>query len=620
MYLFNGKILRVDLTNNKVKVESWDVSKAKEIIGPLYLAAKILVEEVPKEADPYSPENKLVWATGAMLGTPAPVANKSIIVARSPLTNAWGDAIASTYAGTQLKQAGYDLLVVEGKAEKPVYIWIHDDHVDIKDATKLWGSSTFDAFSTLKKELGDKVSVVAIGPSGEKLVRMACILGDDYRAFGRCGLGAVMGSKNLKAIAVRGTKSIEIADKEKFNELSKKMTSTIINAPARKNFHNYGTSAGVVSFNQMGNLPVRNWTRGYFPNAEKISGQRMAETILVERKACWRCPIGCGRIVEIKSGPYAIPKTAGPEYETIGALGSLCYVDNLEAIAKANYLCNFYGVDTISAGGAIAWAMEAFEKGIISEKDTGGIELRFGNADAMVKMVELICKREGFGAILSEGVKRAAEKIGKGSEEFAIHVKGLELPMHSPYRFKCMGLQYATSNRGACHNRGSPAYVARGMTNPEIGLDKVMDGLKEEGCGVVTKIHQDACTLVDALGYCKFGIFFCKVPLTLLADLYSAALGTKATLEELMKAAERIWLVERAFNIKMGLTAKDDTLPKRFEKEPPPDGAVKGQRVKLDVMLKEYYEARGYDELGRPKKEKLGELGLDFLIPILYGE
>ena len=440
----------------------------------------------------------------------------------------------------------------------------------------------------------------------------------NYRTFGRCGIGAVMGSKKLKAVVVKGTKEVPVAREDKFRELSKKMYEIVTTSPARKRFYDFGTAGAVVPFNEMGNLPIRNWTRGYFPGAEKISGEKMVETILVDRKACWMCPICCGRVVEVKTGPYATPRTAGPEYETLAALGSLCYVDNLEAVAKANYICNSYGVDTISTGAVIAFAMELYERGVLTKEDTGGIELKFGSADAMVKMVELICRREGLGDLLAEGVKRAAEKIGRGAEKYAIHVKGLELPMHSPYRFKCMGLQYATSNRGACHNRGSPAYVARGILHPELGLSEKLDGFTEKGWGKVTKIHQDACTLVDALGFCKFAVFHCGTPFTLLAELFSAAIGVDVTLQDLMKGAERIWILERSFNVKMGLTSRDDTLPVRFIKEPPPDGAAKGQTVNLEVMLREYYEERGLDELGRPKVEKLKELGLDVVIPIIY--
>jgi len=619
--VLTGKILRIDLSTNSIKVETWNVEEAKKYIGVLGIAAKIMLEEVDKQTDPYDPENLFIWATGALVGTRGPAINKSIVISKSPLTNGWGDAIFSAFAGVQLKWAGYDAVVVKGKAEKPVYLWITEDNVEIRDASKFWGLGLHKAFKAIKEELKDsKASIIGIGPAGEKLVRIANVMSDDWRAAGRCGLGAVMGSKNLKAIAVKGEKELKVADEARFNEVREKILKIIVQSAAAKNFRAYGTSAGVVAFERIGNLPIKNWTRGTFPEAYEISGQKMAETILVRSKACFACPIACGRVVKIEEGPYKLPgEVAGPEYETIAALGSLIMNSNLKSIAKANYICNDYGIDTISTGSAIAFAMELFEKNIISEKDTGGIRLEWGDPDVMLKMVELIAKKEGFGTILGEGVKRAAEIIGKGAEKYAIHVKGLELPMHNPYRLKAMGLQYATSNRGACHNRGSPGYVERGILNPEIGLDTKVDPFTEVGKGRITKIHQDACIMLDAIGACKFNYFFPRVPLTLLADLYVAATGIKVKLEDLMKAAERIWLIERAFNVKMGITRKDDTLPERFLKEPIPDGAIKGQIVKLDIMLEEYYRERGYDDQGRPLKEKLKELNLDFVIPIIYG-
>ncbi len=616
-----GRILRVNLSTNDIKVETWNTQEAEKYIGALGIVARKMFEEINQQTQPYDPENLFIWATGALVGTRGPAINKSIVISKSPLTNCWGDAIFSAFAGIQLKWAGYDAVVVEGKSEKPVYIWIKDEDVEIRNASNLWGKGLHETFKTIKDELKDsKTSIIGIGPSGEKLVRIANVISDDWRAAGRCGLGSVMGSKNLKAIAVRGEGEIKVDDEDKFNSVKEKILKIIVESTAAKNFRLYGTSAGVVAFEQMGNLPVKNWSRGTFPAAYEISGQKMAETILVRSKSCFGCPMACGRVVKIEEGPYALPgEVAGPEYETIAALGSLIMNSNLQSIAKGNYICNDYGVDTISAGSAIAFAMELFEKGIISEGDTGGIELRWGDPDTMLKMIELIVKKEGFGAILGEGVKQAAKIIGKGSNRYAMHVKGLELPFHNPYRLKAMGLQYATCNRGACHNRGSPGYVERGILSPELGLDTKVDPFIEKGKGKITKIHQDACTFIDAIGACKFNYFFPRVPLTLLADLYVAATGFKVTLEELLKAAERIWLIERAFNIKMGIDRKDDRLPERFLKEPVPDGAIKGQTVNLDIMLEEYYKERGYDEQGRPSIEKLRELGLDFIIPVIYG-
>jgi aldehyde:ferredoxin oxidoreductase len=609
---YAGKLLRVDLSKNSVYEEKLDLSLARNLIGALGIASKIMLEELNPSIEPFSPENKLILATGALTGSTVPAANKSIMISRSPLTGIWGEAIFSANCGIELKRAGYDILVIEGRAEKPVYLWIVDGKTEIRDANALWGMETFDASDAIRKDLGEKNAAVAcIGPAGEKLVRLASIVSDNGRVAGRCGLGAVMGSKKLKAIACRGSKKIEVINPESVAKLRNEIIEGV--KEKTKGISDYGTSVGVESFEEMGNLPVKNWTKSTFPNASKIGGRAMAETILIGRKSCFACPIGCGRYVEVKEGLYAF-KGYGPEYETVAALGSLCMNDNLESIAKANDLCNRLGIDTISTGASIAFAMECYDKGIITKDDTGGIELKWGDHETIVKMVELIGKKEGFGAILGEGSRRTAEKIGKGSEDRAMHVKGLELPMHSPYRFKEMGLQYAVSERGACHLRGYSFLPARGILIPDLGFDKKLDGLIVEDKWRVTKIMQDACRMIDALGMCKFAVFFGRMPLTTVADFYTAVTGWETKLDDLMKAGERIWMLQRTFNVKMGTQRKDDTLPKRFLKEPMSEGAAKGQVVELETMLKKYYEIRGLDEDGKPKKEKLKELGLDFAI------
>jgi aldehyde:ferredoxin oxidoreductase len=616
VYGYAGKILRVDLSSGKIRDEPLDMEWAKKLIGGAGYAAKILFEEVGPGVDPLSPENRLIFMTTPAIGSGFPCGNKMQVVSRSPLTGIWGDATFSPRFALELKKAGYDGIVVQGKSDKPVYLWISDGKAEIRDASKLWGKETFETVELIRKELGDEnIRVAAIGPSGEMQLKLACIMSDDGRAAGRCGLGAVMGSKKLKAVAARGNGKIEVADPEKIRALSAEAIK--ISMEKTQGLRNFGTAAGVLTFEEMGNLPIRNFTRGRFPGAANISGQRMAETILIRREACFTCPIACGRYVEVKEGPYKM-KGFGPEYETIAMLGSSCWIDNLEAIAKANDICNRYGMDTISVGGTIAFAMECYEKGLITKADTGGLELTWGNHEAMVKLVEQMCKKEGFGAVLCDGSRIAAQRIGKGAEKYAMQVKGLEIPAHNPYRFKTMGLNYATGNRGACHNRGSPAYPARGILSPEIGLGEKYDGLSPVGGGRITKIHQDACALVDSFGMCKFMQFFGGLNLNMMTELYNAITGSNATLQELMKAGERIWNLQRAFSVRMGLTKKDDRLPERFLKEPPPDGAIAGQVVELDQMLEEYYRERKLDANGRPSEEKLRELGLDFVIKALY--
>ncbi|MEM3173306.1 MAG: aldehyde ferredoxin oxidoreductase family protein [Candidatus Bathyarchaeia archaeon] len=608
---YAGKIVEVNLSNGCVKEENLDLSLARRLIGCLGISSKIMLEMVDRDVEPLSPENKLIFATGVLTGSNAPAACKSIIVSRSPLTNIWGESIFSANSGIELKRAGYDMLLVDGKAEKPVYLWIHDGGIEIRDASGIWGMDTFTACESIKKDLGErKAAVASIGPAGERLVRLASIISDNGRAAGRCGLGAVMGSKNLKAIAVLGSRRIDVANPEALAGLSREIVEIV--KDRMKAFTEYGTSRGVVAFEEMGNLPIKNWIMGRFPGAEKISGMKMAETILSDRKSCFSCPVACGRYVKISEGPYAPLEGYGPEYETIAALGSLCMNDNLEAIAKANDLCNRFGLDTISVGATIAFAMECYEKGIVTKEDTGGVELRWGDPDAIIKMVVLIGRREGFGAILGEGVKRAAEIIGKGAERYAMHVKGLEIPMHNPYRFKEMGLQYAVSERGACHLRGLSMLPSRGILLPDIGFNEKLDGFAIEGKAHVVKVMQDVCRVVDALGICKFVYLFGGVPLRKIVQLYTAVTGWETTLEDLLRAGERIWMLQRLFNVRMGVSRKDDTLPRRFLEEPMVDGAAKGQTVNLEPMLEEYYVERGLDCEGRPRREKLLELGLDF--------
>ncbi|MEM2341675.1 MAG: aldehyde ferredoxin oxidoreductase family protein [Candidatus Bathyarchaeia archaeon] len=613
---YAGKILRVNLSKGSFTVKDLDLSLMRSLIGCLGVASKIMLEEVDPSVEPLSAENKLILATGPLTGSTAPAANKSAVISRSPLTGIWGEAIFSANCGIELKRAGYDMIIVEGKSEKPVYLWISDGVVDIRDAGSIWGMDTFTSCEAIKGDLGERDAAVAcIGPAGERLVRLAAIISDNGRAAGRCGLGAVMGSKKLKAIAIKGSQRINVADQDMLNRLRSEIIETV--RERMKPFSDYGTARGVVAFEEMGNLPVKNWTKGRFPGAEKISGMRMAETILAGRKACFACPVACGRYVRISSGKYAPLEGYGPEYETIAALGSLCMNDNLEAIAKANDLCNRFGLDTISVGATISFAMECYERGIITRDDTDGIDLVWGNDEAIIRMIELIGLKKDFGAILGEGSMRATNIIGRGAERYAMHSKGLEIPMHNPYRFKEMGLQYATSERGACHLRGLSMLPARGVLIPDLGFDKKIDGFSIEGKAHLVKVMQDACRVIDALGICKFIVFFGGIPLRRVAELYTAVTGWETTLEDLMRAGERIWMLQRAFNVRMGVRRKDDTLPKRFLEEPMCEGAAKGQIVELEPMLNEYYSERGLDDEGKPKIEKLRELSLDFAIKFI---
>jgi aldehyde:ferredoxin oxidoreductase len=617
-----GKLLRIRLSDLKVSVESLDFEVARKLVGGDGYAANILYNEVTSSITPYSTENRLIFMTGPLTGSMVPGGNRWAVVARSPLTDIFGESHAGGFWGTELKSAGFDGVIVQGRAESPVYLWIHDKEVEIRKADDLWGMETFEAYRTIQSELGDqKTRIIGIGPAGEKLVRIAAIICSDRGAAGRTGLGAVMGSKNLKAIAVRGTGKIPIVDENRVRELLGKVREALkvppLNAYDHRNLGRDGTAYGVETFNVIGNLPTKNWTVGSFAGAEKISGPTMSKTILSRRTACFNCPISCGRYIEVKAGPYSPLSGPGPEYEAIASFGSLCMNENLESIAKANDICNRLGTDTISCGASIAFAMECYEKGTITPENTGGVKLSWGNHEAIIRMTELIGRKEGFGATLGEGVRIAAQKIGKGAENCAIHVKGLEIPMHNPRILKAQGLGYATSNRGACHNQGSPMYVERGVLLPDYGFDKSLNGIATEGKARLTMIHQNICTAVDAMGMCKFVVLLTYViPPTLLAEFYSAVTGLETDHNELLRLGERIWNLKRAFNIEMGLSRQHDTLPKRFLEETVQEGPAKGQIVELEPMLNVYYALRGWDCEGRPTKEKLRELGLEGLIDV----
>jgi aldehyde:ferredoxin oxidoreductase len=611
---YSGRLLTIDLTSREITKEDLNLRIAREFIGGEGIASTILFEQVGPETDPLGPDNTLIFMTGAFVATNIPCGIKTTVVSKSPLTGIYGESVFSAPLGIDLKNSGYDGIIIKGKAKDPVYIWINDDQVEIREAQHLWGEETFETVNKLRKELRDAtISVVTIGPAGERLVRLASIIADDSRAAGRCGLGAVMGSKNLKAIASKGTGKIPVSNPTRLNELRKEAVTTAL--PNTKALRDNGTASGLITFEQNGNLPIRNWTRGSFPEADKITGTTMTQRILTAPYPCKTCPIACGRKVKVESGPYAM-EGSGPEYESMAALGSLCYNSNLESIAKANDLCNRLGIDTISTGQAIAFAMECYEKGLITE--TGGVDLTWGNPDAIVRICELIGKKEGLGEVLGEGVLMAAKKIGKGSEKFAIHVKGLEFPEHNPRKFKSMGVAYATSNVGANHNRGSPMLVERNLLSPELPWKEPVDGFIAKDKGRMTKVYQDICCAVDSLGICKFMVFWGKLPLRILVEYYNAITGWDITFEDLMKAGERIWNLQRAFNIRMGTSRKDDTLPDRFLKESVNEGPAKGQIVELETMLAEFYNERGLDQNGKPSKDKLLELGLDWVAEKLY--
>jgi aldehyde:ferredoxin oxidoreductase len=615
---YTGKILRVNLTDKQTTIEEPDGRFYREYFGGTALIGYYLLKELKPGIDPLGPENKLVFSAGVLSGVPAAGCGRSGVGAKSPLTGGWGDGQSGGFWPAELKRAGWDAIIVEGKADKPVYLWIKDDQAEIRDAAHLWGKTTAEVDSKLKDELGDKrVRVAQIGPAGEKLVRVAAIANDINRYYGRCGLGAVMGSKMLKAIAVRGSNSLKVANQEKVREIAGATAEVIKRFMG--GFASYGTAGGVGGLNAMGILPTRNFSEGQFEGFEKISGQAMAETILVDTDNCSACPVNCKRVVEV-GPPYNVERVyGGPEYETVGSLGSLCGIDDLKAIAHGNQTCNALGLDTIGTGTTIAFAMECFENGILTEKDTGGIELRFGNADAMMKMVEMIGRREGLGDILAEGAKRAAEKIGGGASQYAMQIKGQELPMHDPRGKVGLGIGYAVSPTGAdhMHNIHDLEFMRVNPTMSTLGIQEPLDP------------HDLGSSKVRAFWYlvnwqhfknCAITCMFLPYDPNRMAELVSAVTGWNTSAWELEKVGERALALARLFNAREGFTAKDDFVPERLYKSVS-TGPQQGKGLDREAFqgaIESYYGMAGWDaETASPAAAKLAELDLAWAIPEL---
>lgn len=628
MYGYTGKILRVDLSSVKISIDPLNEIDAQKYIGGRGLASKILFEELSPKIDPLGCENKLVFATGPLAATGFPLNSRWIVAAKSPLTGIWGEATCGGSFAVHLRKAGYDALIVEGVADSPVYIKIFDGDVEIRSASKLWTKMTLETEIAIAHELElkerkeDNPSVVCIGPAGEKLVKIAAVMHTAHRAAGRTGLGAVMGSKKLKAITVHGTKNIPVANLEKLRELTKNVVAECKNNRTLVWFSNYGQAGYVDSLQESGMLPTKNFQKGTFERYEAISGKTMTETILKRKGTCSQCPIACKREIEVTEGQHAPldPNYGGPEYESIAALGSLLLVSDLKAIAKENYLCNAYGLDTISTGVIIAWLMECYDRELISKKELDGIEATWGNIDAAMKLIEKIATRNGIGDLLAEGIRNSAQKIGKGSRRYAMEVKGLEIPMHEPRAKKGLGLSYATSIRGGCHMQAfHDPDVERNNVAPEIGIVKSLDRHDTSRDKVeMIRRSQDWVAVTNSLLLCTspgwFGFNYTRP--AFLAEALNAVTGLNRTVDDLMIVGERANNLCRCFNAREGMTRKDDYLPARFTEEPLPDGPSKGQKIstrELEDMLGNYYDLRGWDKkTGNPTWKKLQELDLEF--------
>ena len=611
---YNGKTLRVNLTDNSLRTEPLDAGLCRKYLGGAGFVAHFLWKELPAGIDALAPENKLVFAVGPLTGIPLSGSGRNCVGALSPMTGGVAKSEVGEFWGYELKRAGYDVVIIEGRAEKPVYLWIHDGEASLEDAGQLWGQETRETQQGIRDQLGDKlIRVAGIGPAGENLVRYACIMNGLYDAAGRGGVGAVMGSKNLKAVAVRGKQPLPKLGAEEIKSLKNWLEE---NRALSRGFWEAGTGIGMDGFEAIGNLPVRNFRDGLFPAVKEIDAHAVMKDIGVGMDACYACTIRCKKIVKVES-PYSVdPAYGGPEYETLASLGSNCGIDNLPAIARGNQLCNAYSLDTISAGEVISFAMECFENGLLTTGDTGGLELKFGNEDAMLKLLEMITRREGIGNLLAEGTARAARQIGNGAEAYAIEVKGLEAGMHEPRAKPGLGIGFMVNPHGAdhCCNLHDHMYLNEndwrvkevsqlGMPGPfpveDTGPDKVW----------LVRHNQFRTMIFDSLVMCQF----LPYNLTQLNDLLASVTGWDTSVNELLETAERTLTTFRLINLRAGFSADDDRLPARFY-QPKTDGVLADKPldpVKMEQAKRDYYSLMGWDkETGVPSPERLAALGI----------
>jgi len=610
---YNGRILHVDLADGKTWVDEMPESFYRRYLGGNGFIAYYLLHDMPAGIDPLGPENLLIFSTGTFTGLPIAGAGRSCVGCKSPLSGGYGSADVGGYFGAELKQAGYDAVVVRGRASRPVYLWVHDGEVEVRDATHLWGQNTLETQQGIQSELGGdaRIRLAMIGPGGEHMVRYACVINDLRHAAGRTGVGAVMGSKNLKAVAARGRGRVPVANEERFRELSRYMVEHW------KEFswedHDVGTPGGLIHLSEIGALPTRNFQDGQFEAAEKITGTTLRDTIMIGREGCYACPVRCKRVVEVHEPGLDInPIYGGPEYETIGAFGSNCGIDDLKAVSKAHELCNAYSLDTISCGMAVSFAMECYENGLLTKEDTGGLELKFGNAQAMLKLVDMIARREGLGDLLAEGTDAAARKIGGNAMEYSITVKGQPFPMHECRTRHGQALGYAVSPTGADHMHN---FWDEGLEMEPPGQD-----LQELGLYHAVPRHDLSPQKVRAYMYVSNwqwvhnhlgNCMFIRWTRPQMAQIVSAITGWETNVWELMRAGERGVTMARAFNMREGLTRDDDRLPLRMQKyhvhgpvnEEPIDPEV------LEEAKETFYAMMGWDpETGKPTLAKLEEL------------
>jgi aldehyde:ferredoxin oxidoreductase len=622
---YAGRILYVDLSKGKYWVEELKESLAKAYVGGSGLAAYLLWNLIDSGVDPLSPENPLIIATGPATGALAPSAGRFALVSKSPLTGIWGESHAGGFFGPEVKYAGYDMVVILGRSSTPVSLVIDDGSVGIHKATDLWGLNTRDTTNELRSKFGKDYHVICIGPAGENLVKFASVMVDYYRAFGRTGMGAVMGSKKLKAVVVRGSKGVEVYDPDKYLEVLEDIlwrnTEGPWALPAQMSLGRYGTPSLVTAMNAIGRLPTKNHWTGYWERADRLSGDELLK-YRVSRGSCFSCMIMCKHITKVPDGRYEGAFSGGPEYESVVALGSNLLIDNIEAVIYMNQLCNLYGLDTISTGKVISYVFECYEKGLISKEELDGVEALWGSEEVTIKLINMIVRREGIGNILAEGVRKASEVLGRGYE-YALHVKGLEVSAQDPRGHKSVGLTWAISVRGADHLRSLTTVDELGYRDvaaERFGADKVdyvCDRLSERYKGLIVKDQEDLFALVDSIIMCKYGTMWPPMYyFDFIAKLLPPLTGIKefGDVKNLRLIAERIVNLKRCFNLREGVGKESEVLPKRFTEEAMPTGPSKGQVCDLEPMLREYYMYRGWDyRSGLPYEETLERLGLDYV-------
>ncbi|MCZ7381429.1 MAG: aldehyde ferredoxin oxidoreductase family protein [Candidatus Methanoperedens sp.] len=607
---------RIDLSKKKILVCRLNKKLETMFLGGRGINSALLYEEVPAGIDPFSPENRIIFGTGPLTGTLSPGSGRYTVTSKSPLTGIHGDSNAGGFWGPELRFAGYDHLIIQGRAEKPVYLWINDGSIEIRDASHLWGKTTWETDLMIKKELEDPaIQVASIGPAGENLVRYACIINNLWRAAGRTGMGAVMGSKNLKAVAVRGTGDAFVAKPDELMEYVKELNALILADPAYSLWSKYGTPGLINPANMLGILVTENDRRSTFADADKICGETFCEKHAVKSNACFNCPIHCGHYYVVDN--EKMTAGGGPQFAALANLGSRCCNSDLGSILGMNTLCNQQGIDVCSAGVALSFSMECFERGIISKRDTEGIELDWGNSESMVAMLKKISRREGFGNILADGAWRASQIIGKNSHKYAMTIKGADSPDYDPRALKGWGLAYAVSTRGGDHLRALPALEL--LNSPQeyekLGLPVAGDRFSYDSKAILVKWHEDVRAIADSLEICKFLTRTTLLSPEYLARLLGLVTGVTMTTGELLRAGERVINIERMFCVREGISRMHDTLPERYTKEPLPDGPGKGETINIEKMLDEYYVERGWDLItGIPLVKKLNELGLNKII------